>query len=133
VKISAKSDYAVRAAVHLAAANGSRVKAEELSETARVPRQFLENILAELRRAGIVRAQRGSEGGYQLARPADEIHIGMVLTAIGSPLAEENHQPGSPGSLEGIDDMWAALCTSTRAFLEQVTLADLVQTATAMP
>jgi Rrf2 family protein len=129
MKVSAKSDYAIRAAVHIAAANGSRVKAEELAAAAGIPRQFLENILAELRRGGVVRARRGSEGGYELARPPTEIDVGMVLAAIGSPLADE---PGAPGAgepglpVQPVQDVWLALRSSTRTLLERVTLADLV-------
>jgi Rrf2 family protein len=126
VKITAKSDYAIRAAARLAEADGARVKAEELSISAGVPRQFLENILSELRRAGVVRAQRGSEGGYELARPARDIDLGTILAAVGSPLAEENHRPGAPGTLEPLDDVWLALSGSTREFLRRVTLADIV-------
>jgi Rrf2 family protein len=128
MRVSAKSDYAIRAAVHLAAAAGARVKAEELSLQAHVPRQFLENILAELRRAGIVRAHRGSEGGYQLARPAEEITVGEVLQAVGSPLAEEERSPNDADG-EGViavDEVWLALRSSTRTLLRSVTLADLV-------
>jgi Rrf2 family protein len=126
VKISAKSDYAIRATAHLAAANGTRVKAEDLAVAAEVPRQFLENILAELRRAGIVRAHRGSEGGYLLARPAAEIDLGMVLGAVGSPLAENDVLRQGPEHTAPVDDVWLALRSATRTVLERVTLADLV-------
>ena len=72
MRITAKADYAVRAAAELAAAadDGVLVKGEQLARSQSIPQNFLENILTELRRAGIVRTRRGAEGGYQLARPA---------------------------------------------------------------
>ncbi|MDQ1520203.1 MAG: hypothetical protein QOI55_1276 [Actinomycetota bacterium] len=125
MKISAKSDYAIRAVAYLAAADGSRVKAEILAAEARIPRQFLENILAELRRAGIVRARRGSEGGYEMARPAAEVDLGMVLAAVGSPLSEiDPERDGRPSA--SVDDVWLALQAATRTMLERVTFADLI-------
>jgi Rrf2 family protein len=124
MKISAKSDYAIRAVAHLAACDGARVKADELAHRAHIPKQFLENILAELRRAGIVRAHRGSDGGYELARPANDIDIATVLAAVGSPLAD-----GSDAVRDAtvVDDVWLALRSATRSVLERVTLADLVR------
>jgi Rrf2 family protein len=126
VKVSAKSEYAIRAAAYLAAADGSRVKAEELSDAMRIPRQFLENILGELRRAGLVRAQRGAEGGYELARPADEIELGAVLRAVGSAIAAEEAIATYGNGTYCVDDVWLALRSMTRSLLGQVTLADVV-------
>jgi Rrf2 family protein len=125
MRVSAKSEYAIRAAAYLAAANGSRVKAEELSDATHIPRQFLENILGELRRAGIVRATRGAEGGYELARPANAIELGMLLAAVGSSLADHDGNGNGEGSSR-LDDVWLALQSLTRSLLEQVTLADVV-------
>jgi Rrf2 family protein len=125
MKISAKSEYAVRAAVLIAAADGTRIKAEELATTANIPRQFLENILGELRRAGIVRAQRGADGGYELALPADDVDLAMVLAAVGSPLADGD-QPSDDGNGVVLDEVWVALQSATRGLLERVTLAHLV-------
>jgi Rrf2 family protein len=126
MRISAKSDYAIRAAVYIATADGRRVKAEELATETRVPRQFLENILGELRRAGIVRAQRGAEGGYALARPAADINIAMVLAAVGSPLSEEDDDLAASRVLV-VAEVWRALQQTTRTLLESVTLDDLVR------
>jgi Rrf2 family protein len=126
MRVSAKSEYAIRAAAYLAAANGSRVKAEELSDAMHIPRQFLENILGELRRAGIVRAQRGAEGGYELARPAHEVELGMLLGAVGSPFADDAPAARNGDSTYCVDDVWLALRSMTRSLLRQVTLADIV-------
>jgi Rrf2 family protein len=126
MRISAKSDYAIRAAVYIAAAGGARVKAEELATETRVPRQFLENILGELRRAGIVSAHRGAEGGYALARPPADINISMVLAAVGSPLSEEDDDLAASRVLV-VAEVWRALQQTTRLLLESVTLEDLVR------
>ena len=126
MRVSAKSEYAIRAAVHLAAVDGARTKAEDLAAAGDIPRQFLENILAELRRAGIVRAHRGSDGGYELALRACDIDLVMVLAAVGSPLAEI--EPRDNGTVAGgapVDDVWLALQSVTRGVLERITLADL--------
>ena len=77
VRVSAKADYAVRAAVELATAkDGDLVKGEQLAEAQAIPIKFLENILVDLRQAGIVNSRRGPEGGYWLARPAGEVTRG---------------------------------------------------------
>ena len=70
MRVSAKTDYGVRALLELAVADNGPVKGERLAQSQDIPLKFLENILTDLRHAGIVRAQRGAEGGYWLARPA---------------------------------------------------------------
>jgi Rrf2 family protein len=88
VRLSAKADYAVRAAVELADAPGEKpVKTERIATAQGIPLNFLENILGELRHAGIVRSHRGVEGGFQLARPADQISIADILRSVEGPLA----------------------------------------------
>src|SRR5215218_600563 len=88
MRVSAKTDYALRAAVELAAAEGDApVKGEQLATTQSIPLRFLENILLQLRHAGIVESRRGAEGGYRLARPAAEITLADVIRAIDGPLA----------------------------------------------
>src|SRR5437667_250644 len=87
MRVSAKADYAVRAAVELAAAASPPVKGELISQAQDIPLKFLENILGELRHAGIVRSQRGTDGGYWLARPPDEITVADVMRAVEGPLA----------------------------------------------
>jgi Rrf2 family protein len=132
VRITAKADYAVRAAVELAA-SGERgpVKAEQISDAQGIPLNFLENILAELRRAGIVESRRGAAGGYLLARPAAEVSLADVIRAVEGPLA--NVRGISPdgleyeGSAERLRDVWVALRANVRGVLEQVTLADVAK------
>jgi Rrf2 family protein len=132
MRTTAKADYAVRAAVELAAAGaGDPVKAEQISEAQSIPLNFLENILAELRRSGIVESRRGAAGGYLLARPAEEITVADVIRAVEGPLA--NVRGVSPdlleyqGSAECLRDVWVALRANVRGVLEQVTLADIAK------
>jgi len=132
MRISAKVDYALRAVVELAASGSDQpVKGERLAQAQEIPLKFLENILAELRHAGIVRSQRGVEGGYWLARPAGEISVADVIRAVEGPLA--NVRGLSPellayeGSAVPLRDVWIALRASLRSVLEEVTLADLAR------
>ena len=82
VQISARADYAVRAAVALAVAYPRTVSAQALAAEQELPRKFLETILADLRRTGLVQSTRGVDGGYALSRPPAEIHVGDVLRAV---------------------------------------------------
>jgi len=132
MRTTAKADYAVRAAIELASAGaGDPVKAEHIAEAQSIPLNFLENILAELRRAGIVESRRGAAGGYLLGRPDEEISLADVIRAVEGPLA--NVRGMSPdlleyeGSAERLRDVWVALRASVRAVLEQVTLADVAK------
>ncbi len=93
MRVSAKVDYAVRAAAELASGGEGPIKGETLSKAQGIPLKFLENILGELKHAGIVRSQRGTEGGYWLARPADEIKIADVIRAVEGPLASVRGEP----------------------------------------
>jgi Rrf2 family protein len=131
MRITAKADYAVRASAELAAAQpgGEPVKGEVLAHRQGIPQNFLENILTELRRAGIVRTRRGAEGGYQLARPAAEVTVADVLRAVEGPLAAiQGIQPQDleyDGAAAHIPELWVAVRASLRSVLETVTLADL--------
>jgi len=135
MRTTAKVDYAVRAALVLAAAqptDGSRrvpVKGADVAAAQSIPVKFLESILAELKRSGIVGSQRGSEGGYWLARPAAEVSVADIIRAVEGPLADVRGI--RPESLEYDDDlaslqrMWVALRANLRSVLERVSLADL--------
>ena len=128
--VSAKADYAVRAAAELAAAEPGPVKGERIADAQRIPLKFLENILSELKHAGIVASQRGAEGGYWLARPAAAVTLADVIRAVDGPLANvRGARPESvayQGSAEHLLDVWIAVRVSLRSVLEQVSLADLV-------
>jgi Rrf2 family protein len=130
VRISAKTDYAVRAAVELAAAGDEHpVKSERIASAQEIPLRFLENILVQLRQGGLVVSRRGADGGYRLARPADEITIADVIRTIDGPLAavggERPENLEFPGAAAPLRDVWVAVRASLRDVLEHVTLADL--------
>lgn len=131
MRISAKADYAVRAAIHLAAAAdaGRPTKGEQVATTQGIPMKFLENILGDLRHAGLVRSQRGADGGYWLGRPAAEISVADVIRAVDGPLASVRGQRPEDvpytGSAEPLQRVWIAVRHNLRAVLETVTLADL--------
>jgi Rrf2 family protein len=128
--VSAKADYAVRAAAELAAAGDGPVKGDRIAEAQGIPLKFLENILSELRHAGIVQSQRGAEGGYWLARPPDQVTLADVIRVVDGPLA--NVRGAFPetvrytGSASHLREVWIAVRVSLRSVLERVTLADLI-------
>ena len=132
MRLSARVDYALRAAAELAAgaANAGLLTAERLASAQQIPPKFLESILLQLRRGGIVTAQRGPEGGYRLARPANEISLAEVIRVIDGPLANvRGARPESveyAGSASHLAEVWIAVRVSLRSVLERVTLADLV-------
>jgi Rrf2 family protein len=129
MRISAKEDYAVRAALELAIADGGPLKREQIARAQSIPTAFLQNILVELRHAELVEAQRGREGGFRLARPAAEITIADVVRAVSGPLATVRgvRPPAieyTPAAVP-LREVWVALRANVRAILEHVTLADL--------
>jgi Rrf2 family protein len=130
VRISAKADYAVRAVVELAAATGEKpVKAERLATAQGIPLNFLENILGELRHAGIVRSHRGAEGGFRLAKPADQLTVADVIRAVEGPLASVRGGPPEDASYAGaataLPRVWIAVRANLRKVVERVTIADV--------
>jgi Rrf2 family protein len=130
VRISAKADYAVRAAAELAAAGDERpIKGEAIASAQGIPQNFLENILADLRHAGLVKSQRGADGGYRLARPAAEVSVADVIRAVEGPLAavrgEAPEDVSYAGAAAPLQDVWIAVRANLRAVVEHVSLADL--------
>ena len=131
MRVSAKVDYALRALAELAAApSGPTVKGERLAEAQAIPLKFLENILTELRRAEIVASQRGVDGGYRLARPAEAISLADVIRAVEGPIAtvrgSRPEDVGYTGAAAGLGEIWIELRASMRGVLEETSLADLV-------
>ena len=131
MRVSAKTDYAIRAALELAAAPDDKpVKGERIANAQAIPLRFLENILMQLRHAGLVESRRGADGGYRLARPAAEVTLADVIRAIDGPLAGvSGTRPealGFDGVAEPMRDVWIAVRASLRGVLERVTLADVV-------
>ena len=98
MRITAKVDYAVRAMCELATHVGGPVRGERIATAQAIPQSFLENILHELKRAGLVSTQRGVDGGYRLAKPADEITVADIIRAVEGPLADvRGTRPEQPG------------------------------------
>lgn len=133
MRLSARADYALRAAIELAASGDGHVTAEQLAKAQHIPAKFLEAILTQLRRAGLVRSQRGPDGGFWLARPADEISLATIIRAIDGPLlgvrGERPENLGYIGPAEPLQTVWIALRANERAILEEVTLAHVVDDA----
>jgi Rrf2 family protein len=131
MRVSAKADYAIRAMVELAASGGGPLKAERISQAQEIPIKFLENIMADLRQGGLVRSQRGTEGGYWLARPAEEINLAQVLRAVDGPLANvrgrRSEEVEFSGTASSLREVWIAVRASLRSVLESVTLADVAR------
>ncbi|MDQ1700285.1 MAG: hypothetical protein QOG34_2148 [Frankiaceae bacterium] len=132
MRISAKSDYAVRAMAELAVAygaNGPALKAEQIADAQEIPLNFLLGILRELRNAHLVRSVRGRDGGYRLSRPPAEIALADVIRAVDGPLANVRDlslsQLSYPGAAESLREVWMAVRGSLREVLENVSVADL--------
>ncbi len=130
MRITAKVDYAVRAAAELAAAPAGPVKGDRVAERQGIPAKFLENILADLRRSGLVASQRGADGGYWLAKPADEVTVADIIRAVEGPLADVHGTPPETvaytGAATSLQRVWVATRAALRSILEEVTIADIV-------
>jgi Rrf2 family protein len=128
--IPAKSDYAVRAMLALAELTAddpdSLATVEQLADQQGLPRKFLEAILRDLRRAGLVRTRRGAHGGYSLALPASQVTIGMILRAVDGPLAEVRglrpHETSYVGAAEHLPTIWVAVRAALREVLDTTTV-----------
>lgn len=134
MRITAKVDYAVRAGAELAAyavAHGPRspMKGDAIATAQGLPVRFLEGILAEMRRSGLVASQRGADGGYWLGRPADQITVADVIRAVEGPLADVHGEPPEEVLYEGaaaaLQHVWVATRVALREVLEATTLADV--------
>ncbi len=130
MRVTAKADYAVRAVMELAAGGGEPVKRDRIVEAQAIPPKFLENILSELRHAGLVESQRGSEGGYWLSTPPEDITVAAVMRAVEGPLASVRSSRPETLEYEGLAEplrlVWVALRSQIRSVLDSVTIADLV-------
>lgn len=132
MRVSARADYAVRAAAELAAVDaGQSMKRDQIAEAQAIPAKFLEAILLDLKHAGIIKSHRGAEGGYALARPASEISIADVVRAVDGPMAtvrgERVESVEYSGPAASLREVWVAVRASLRRVLESTTLKDLVE------
>jgi len=129
MRVTAKAEYAVRAVMELAAGEGEPVKHSRIVAAQAIPPKFLENILSELRHAGLVESQRGSEGGYWLSRPPDQVTVADVMRAVEGPLASVRSSRPETLEYEGLAEplqyVWVALRSTIRSVLDLVTIADL--------
>jgi Rrf2 family protein len=128
--VTAKADYAVRAVIELASSSqGSPRKVDEVARAQGIPVSFLENILTQLRSSGVVRSQRGPEGGYWLAHPAEEVTLAQVIRAVEGPLVgvrgQRPEEVQYTGSAETLNQVWIAVRANLRNVLEHVTVADV--------
>jgi Rrf2 family protein len=130
MRVSAKSDYALRALIELAGReDGAPVSAEELGRLQDIPHGFLQAILADLRRAGVVMSQRGQSGGWRMARDPGTVTVADVIRAVDGPLVsvyglrpEAVTYNESAGVLQHV---WIAARTSLRDVFEQVSIRSL--------
>jgi Rrf2 family protein len=132
VHVTAKADYAVRAVVELAGSSQSEPrKVDDIAKAQDIPVSFLENILTQLRSSGVVRSQRGPEGGYWLARPAEELDLAHVIRAVEGPLVGVRGQRPEEieysGSAESLQQVWIALRANLRKVLEETTVANVAE------
>ncbi|WP_406478208.1 RrF2 family transcriptional regulator [Streptomyces sp. NBC_01615] len=132
MRISARADYAVRAALELAVRqDGGPVKAEAIATAQDIPHKFLEGILGDLRRGGLVTSRRGGNGGYALARAADTITVADVIRTVDGPIVsvrgERPTQLAYTGPAEPLLPLWVAVRANVRKILEGVTLADIAE------
>ncbi|WP_406859215.1 Rrf2 family transcriptional regulator [Streptomyces sp. HUAS MG47] len=130
MRISARADYAVRAALHLAAAQDEGpLKAEAVADAQGISHKFLEGILGDMRRGGLVQSQRGGNGGYWLARPASEITVADVIRVVDGPLVSVRGvrppELAYTGPAESLLPLWIAVRANVRRVLEGVSLADV--------
>jgi Rrf2 family protein len=128
--VTAKADYAVRAVVELSGSSQDAPrKVDEVAQAQGIPVSFLENILTQLRSSGMVRSQRGPEGGYWLAQPPEEINLAQIIRAVEGPLVGVRGQRPEEieyiGSAESLQQVWVALRANLRKVLEHVTVADV--------
>ncbi len=130
MRVSARSDYAVRAVIEIAAATPKLVKADQIAAAQNIPIKFLENILSDLRRAGIVRSKRGAAGGYILGFDAADLSVAHVMRAVEGPLAwVRDERPGSvqyQGNSEGLEQVWVAVRASLRSVIDHVSIDQIV-------
>ncbi|WP_300681533.1 Rrf2 family transcriptional regulator [Nocardioides sp.] len=130
MRVSAKSDYALRALIEMVVReDGKAVSAEELGKLQEIPHGFLQAILADLRKADIVLSQRGPSGGWRLARPASAVTVADVIRAVDGPLVSVyGLRPESVTyneTADGLQQVWIAARDAIREVLEFVTMEQL--------
>jgi Rrf2 family protein len=131
VRVSAKGEYAIKALLDLALHETEGLRPiQEIAARQGIPQRYLEQVLVQLKRAGLVESRRGSAGGYRLSRPADEVTVGAVLRAVEGPVAagepaRRGARPGHGESGADLSDLWREVSQAVSAVLDRVTLEDL--------
>ena len=131
MRVSARADYAIRAVAELAVVQGEeRLKRDVIAMRQHIPVEFLESVLLTLKHAGIVQSQRGSGGGFRLARSAADISLADVIRAVDGPMSDvRGDRPETveyTGPAERLQDVWIAIRASLREILEETSVDDLV-------
>jgi len=131
MKVSARTDYALRAMIELAAVEGQVLSGPEIAERQQIPRQFLDAILGDLRRSGLIASQRGVNGGFRLARPGTEIMIADVMRVADGPLAtvrgERPQHLAYDGAAVPLQQVWITVRAHLREVLDHVSIADVAR------
>ena len=131
MRVTARSDYALRAVAELAAADGKLLKRDEIASAHAIPIEFLESVMLALKHAGIVQSQRGARGGFRLARPANSISLADVIRAVDGPIADVRGNRAElveyEGAAHSLQDVWIAVRASLREILEGISVEDLVK------
>lgn len=131
MQVTSRADYALRAVIEIARSEGAVTTRDRIAEEQDIPAKFLEAILGQLSRSGLLVSKRGSGGGYVLARSADEISVADVLRAVDGPLAgvrgESPEDVGYPESSETLRQVWIAVRVSLRQVLENTTIQDIAR------
>ena len=131
MKITARTDYALRAALALAEVHPRLLKGEVLAEQHGLPVRFLENILLEMRRAGVVGSRRGTDGGYWLSLPPDQVTVADVARSVGGFLVDDRDEGSAPlpysGAARNLGAVWVLVSERVRGIVESLTLADVLE------
>lgn len=126
MRLSARGEYAIKAVLDLAVHEGERLRPiQEIAARQRIPQRYLEQVLLQLKRAGLLTSKRGSAGGYRLSRPADDVTVGAVLRAVegGGELERAGRAAASPG--DELDDLWRQIAEAVSAVVDGVHFGDL--------
>jgi Rrf2 family protein len=130
MRVTARSDYALRAVAELAAAKGTLLKREDIAARQDIPVEFLESVLLALKHDGIVQSRRGANGGFMLARPAGSVSLADVIRAVDGPMldvrGDRAESVAYAGPAKRIKDVWVAVRASLREILEGTSVEDVV-------
>jgi Rrf2 family protein len=131
VRVSAKGEYAIKASLDLALHEREGLQPiQEIAARQGIPQRYLEQVLLQLKRAGLLQSRRGSAGGYRLGRPTDQVTVGAVLravegSAVGADPARRSGRHGVGEQTEDLSDLWREISVAVSTVVDRVTLEDL--------